>query len=154
MFQRLVQSVFLTKEGRAALEKTRRAEARMAGETPSSDAVDGLAQEAAQATADAAGSGSDLRHKANATDLDRETIREALEAAHREIMAGKPAEQPPEKPAGALPIQTTSADHEALVQTAMIIYRHKQKVLDELDPEARKKLRVMAKTMFGVKDGS
>ena len=87
MFQRLMQSVFLTKEGRAALEKARRAEARMAGETPPADAADGLAQEAAQATADAAGSESDLRQKANATDLDRATIREALEAAGYPLIA-------------------------------------------------------------------
>ncbi|MDJ0683988.1 MAG: hypothetical protein QNJ84_04765 [Alphaproteobacteria bacterium] len=164
MFQRLMQSVFLTREGRAALEKTRRAEARIAGETTPSGAAEDLAREAAHATADAAGSDSDLRHKANATDLDRETIREALAAAHREIMASHPAgtqaetlTQTQSRPAGltapAMAAAGARADRESLVQTAMTIYRNKQKVLNELDPDARKKLRLMAKAVFGVKDG-
>ncbi len=163
MFQRLMQSVFLTREGRAALEKTRRAEARIAGETTPSGAAEDLAREAAHATADAAGSDSDLRRKANATDLDRETIREALEAAHREIMASQPAgtqaetlTQTQSRPAGPTAPATAAgaqADRESLVQTAMTIYRNKQKVLNELDPDARKKLRLMAKTLFGAKDG-
>lgn len=156
MFGKIVKSVFLNKEARDAMEKRdavlrRRAEAE-GGDPPKTAS---LADAAAMAQRDAELE-DNLRDKANATELDRETIREAIESAHRELMVSgdlpmEAARQESATPPAAGPVRSSSPakDHDELVRSAMLIYRQKQKVLDDLDPESKKKLRMMAKTVFG-----
>ncbi len=119
MFGKILKSVFLTKEGRAALERTQRAKAGAAKASPA-----GLANPPKDA----------LRNDANATALDEATIREAIDRAHQELILH-------EHPDGS-PIETTERS-EAL-RSAMTIYRNKQKVLQDLDPESLARLRLMA----------
>lgn len=156
MLGKIVKTVFLNKEARDAMEKRdailrRKAEAELPPEPES------LAEAAMNAGRDAALEDS-LRGSANATDLDRETIREAIESAHRELMeSGElPADAGRKAPTGS-PVQqgaparsaSPATEHDDLVKSAMLIYRQKQKVLDDLDPAAKKKLRMMANTVFG-----
>jgi len=156
MLGRLVKSVFLNKEARDAMEKRdavlrRKAQAELPPEPESlADAALNAGREAELDDA--------LRDKANATDLDRETIREAIASAHRELIEtdGLPADAwradgdaGPVKTAAPQRSSSPVKEHDDLVRSAMLIYRQKQKVLDDLDPEAKKKLRMMAKTVFG-----
>ena len=142
MFDKIVKKVFLTKEARTALE----ARKRDASGKASKDAAapeQSLAQAARAAEAEA----STLQDRANATELDRETIREAIASAHREMVENGDAPSP-RLPQVSEPSPGAS-DHAVLVKSAMTIYRQKQKVLADLDPGSRKKLRLMAQTMFG-----
>ena len=162
MLGKIVKTVFLNKEARDAMEKRdavlrRRAEAE-AGVGPEPESL-------AEAAASAAREGElndSLRDKANATDLDRETIREAIASAHRELVESGdlPADTAPPKTQGPKTAGTPqfgtparsappAQEHDDLVRSAMLIYRQKQKVLDDLDPASKKKLRMMAKTVFG-----
>lgn len=163
MFGKIVKSVFLNKEARDAMEKRdaalRRKAAAESGESDLGDSklrgsgptTETLAEAAALARREAA-LDRGLRDKANATDLDRETIREAIASAHREVMESG------DMPIGTAPVTQSdrnagsaapTEDHDELVRSAMLIYRQKQKVLDDLDPASKKKLRMMAKTVFG-----
>lgn len=123
MFGKILKSMLLTKEGRAAYERAQRAKfgaaktAPAAGKKPVADA---------------------LRKDANATELDEATIREAIDRAHQELILH-------ENPDGT-PIETTERS-EAL-RSAMTIYRNKQKVLQDLDPESLARLRLMAAHML------
>lgn len=164
MLGKFVKTVFLNKEARDAMEKrdaVLRRKAEAAAQKP--PMPESLAEAAANAARDGELNGS-LRDKANATDLDRETIREAIASAHRELVEsgdlpadaaprGKtaaPAQSPAPSQLGA-PARSASPaqEHDDLVRSAMLIYRQKQKVLDDLDPASKKKLRMMAKTVFG-----
>ena len=163
MLGKFVKTVFLNKEARDAMEKrdaVLRRKAEAAAQKP--PMPESLAEAAANAARDGELNGS-LRDKANATDLDRETIREAIASAHRELVESGdlPADAAPRgKSAGpaqsSAPNRTAPArsappaqEHDDLVRSAMLIYRQKQKVLDDLDPASKKKLRMMAKTVFG-----
>lgn len=177
MFQKLVRSVFLDKGGREALEKSERLEERRVTQGPSQGSGQGsgqgpgkgpgkgpsrdLAADAASSLAKSkntraskehakAQAEAELQMKANATELERSTIREALDAAHQEIMS--PANQARRRNGGKDSV-VSAASHEQLVESAMTIFRHKQSVLGDLDPEARKKLRLMAQTLFNAKTG-
>ncbi len=166
MLGKFVKTVFLNKEARDAMEKRdavlrRKAEAQKAADpesrTSESPMPESLAEAAANAARDGESNGS-LRDKANATDLDRETIREAIASAHRELVESGdlPVDAPPRGKTAA-PAQSAAParsappaqEHDDLVRSAMLIYRQKQKVLDDLDPASKKKLRMMAKTVFG-----
>lgn len=154
MFGKIVKTVFLNKEARDAMEKRdaalRRRAAVEAGETDRPE-PETLAQAADSVRYDAERDDT-LRDKANATDLDRETIREAIASAHREMMESGdlPAKTAPAAKTG-IPVRSAppASDHDELVRSAMLIFRQKQKVLDDLDPASKKKLRMMAKTVFG-----
>ncbi|RVU36435.1 hypothetical protein EOI86_14625 [Hwanghaeella grinnelliae] len=151
MFGKIVKSVFLNKEARDAMDKRdevlrRKAEAELPPEPESlADAALNAGREAELDDM--------LRGNANATDLDRETIREAIESAHRELiesgdLPGKTNDAPQ---LSAIPQRSAppAKEHDDLVRSAMLIYRQKQKVLDDLDPASKKKLQMMAKTVFG-----
>lgn len=148
MFGKIVKTVFLNKDARDAMDKRDAVLRRKAGaDGPSGSASESLADAAANAER-AAASEENLRDKANATDLDRETIREAIASAHREVM--EQGDQPPDPVEKALTrSKAPKQEHDELVESAMLIYRQKQKVLDDLDPASKKKLRMMAQTVFG-----
>jgi len=96
---------------------------------------------------------------AQAEELAR-TIELALEDARQEaanpVRRKRPAQTDvPAQPAKAAPKQTAkpkarpmTPEREKLIQDAVRIHREKVKVLDELDPEAREKLAVMAMMML------
>lgn len=168
MFQKLVRSVFLDKGGREALEKSERLEAKNAAQdvNGSKDAprsttktkkqetlADALAKDAAASGPQRSGAEmeAELRDKANATALERSTIQEALHAAHEEIMS---PDAQARRRNGGKESAVAALSHEQLVDSAMTIYRQKQSVLEDLDPAARKKLRLMAQTLFNTKPGS
>ena len=156
MFGKIVKSVFLNKEARDAMDKRdevlrRKAEAELPPKPES--LADAALNAGRQAELDDV-----LRDKANATDLDRETIQEAIASAHRELIESGdlPADTgavkgaaAPAKSAAPLRSAPPAKEHDDLVRSAMLIYRQKQKVLDDLDPASKKKLRMMAKTVFG-----
>lgn len=158
MFGKIVKSVFLNKEARDAMEKrdaVLRRKAEM--ETQEPDDTESLAEAASNAAREAE-LDDKLRDKANATDLDRETIREAIASAHQELVESGDLPATPHKKSGVTAPSKTGAperstpsatEHDDLVKSAMLIYRQKQKVLDDLDPASKKKLRMMAKTVFG-----
>jgi hypothetical protein len=156
MFGKIVKSVFLNKEARDAMEK-RDAVLRRKAQADLPPEPESLADAASNAGREAELDDS-LRNKANATDLERETIREAIASAHRELIetGGMPADAGRATGAAA-PVETAAPqrssspveEHDDLVRSAMLIYRQKQKVLDDLDPASKKKLRMMAKTVFG-----
>ncbi|MEQ9489628.1 MAG: hypothetical protein RIM72_11615 [Alphaproteobacteria bacterium] len=123
MFGKILKSMLLTKEGRAAYERTQRAKSGTANTAPAAGK---------KPVADA------LRTDANATELDEATIREAIDRAHQELILH-------ENPDGS-PVETTERS-EAL-RSAMTIYRNKQKVLQDLDPESLARLRLMAAHML------
>ena len=141
MFDKIVKKVFLTKDARAALEARRQGGKVRKPAPPAEQSLAQAAQEAERA--EEAG----LRDTANATELDRETIREAIASAHRELV--ETGEPPPPAATSVQPSEGDGSDHAVLVKSAMTIYRQKQKVLADLDPGSRKKLRLMAQTMFG-----
>jgi len=119
MFGKILQKVFLTKEGRAAYERTQQAKSVKSNTTP----------KPLPSTSKA-----DLRDDANATELDEATIREAINRAHQELVLH---EQPDGTP-------MVSDEHSETIRSAMTIYRNKQKVLKDLDPESLARLRLMA----------
>lgn len=123
MFGKILKTVFLTKEGRAAYERTQRAKAGKAKTPP---------------VAGAKPLPADLRNDANATELDEATIREAIDRAHQELVLH-------ELPDGT-PME--SDVHSETIRSAMTIYRNKQKVLQDLDPESLARLRLMAAHML------
>ena len=123
MFGKIIKSVLLTKDGRAAYDKVQKSKA---------------AKAKAPAARKAAPSSPDLRNDANATELDEATIREAINRAHQELVLH---EQPDGTP------KATDA-HAETIRSAMTVYRNKQKVLKDLDPEAMAKLRLMAAHML------
>jgi len=150
MFDKIVKKIFLTKETREALEARNRRAAKQA-EPAVAQPPATLDQELARAAKDAgeAEAAGDLRDTANATSLERETIREAIASAHRELVEQDGSAVPGEVPRSAAQGAVQAGNHEELVKSAMLIYRQKQKVLADLDPTARKKLRLMARTVFG-----
>ena len=139
MFGKIVKSVFLNKEARDAMEK-RDAVLRRKAQADLPPEPESLADAASNAGREAELDDS-LRNKANATDLERETIRAD---AGRASGAAAPVETAA-PPRSSSPVE----EHDDLVRSAMLIYRQKQKVLDDLDPASKKKLRMMAKTVFG-----
>ncbi len=146
MFDRIVKKIFLTKEARDSLEARNRQAGKPSG-PPSAANLDAELARAAKDAGEAEAQGA-LRDDANATDLDRETIREAIASAHRELVEEGGGAGPAGRPV-AVSAAPPEANHEELVKSAMLIYRQKQKVLADLDPTARKKLRLMARTIFG-----
>lgn len=140
MLKKLVKAVFLTREAREALE--RRGAAKQAaksrhGRTPPAGTAGQLAADAAAPEAE--GTTNELRRKANATRLDAETIRMAIAAAHAELTEGRTVE------GDRLP----DADRRESVRAAMTVYRNKQKVLADLSPEDKARLRLMAAHVLG-----
>lgn len=139
MFDKIVKKVFLTKEARDALEARKNAGSKPPAAKPA-ELQDKLAMDAAEA---------ELRHSANATELERETIREAIATAHQELVVEGDIPPSPTVSRNGSTKNEPAEDHDQLVKSAMLIYRQKQKVLADLDPGSRKKLRLMAKTIFG-----
>lgn len=123
MFGKILKTVLLTKEGRAAYDKVQRAESAKAKAAASKRTV---------------ARRPDLRDDANATELDEATIREAIDRAHQELVLH---EQPDGTP-------KLTDEHAETIRSAMTVYRNKQKVLKDLDPEALAKLRLMAAHML------
>ena len=147
MFDKIVKKIFLTKEARDALEARNRRAGKAPGPPPAANLDEELARAAKDAgEAEALGG---LRDNANATNLERETIKEAIASAHRELVEQEGGVAQAGKPREVISAPAPEANHEELVKSAMLIYRQKQKVLADLDPTARKKLRLMARTIFG-----
>ncbi len=156
MLGKIVKTVFLNKEARDAMDKRDAVLQRKASAKEGAGKSESLAEaaESAAREAESADLAGNLRDKANATDLDRATIQEAIASAHQELVES--GELPPRtalassaSAANASGRSQPKQDHGELVKSAMLIYKQKQKVLDDLDPDSKKKLRMMAKTVFG-----
>ncbi len=162
MIGKILKTIFLTKEARQALERRQAAKTGAAKKPNASEALATSAAQLKQTQTDS------LRQRANATELDRDTIRDALEAARLELKAAGDVEFEAAERSRALESQIVSrqdarapktagvasdeiSDHDALVSVAMDVFRQKQSALDDLDPESRKKLRLMANAMLGAK---
>jgi len=119
MFGKILKSVLLTKDGRAAYDRAQRAKASGQAKKPSAKKDHSTA---------------DLRDDANATELDEATIREAINRAHQELVLHENPDGTP----------TSTDAHTETIRSAMTVYRNKQKVLKDLDPESLARLRLMA----------
>lgn len=126
MLGKLLKKILLTREARDALERRQ-----AAGAAPKRTAAPPSAAPQQPSPASAG------------TEEEGAAIEAALAAARQE---GAAAESVASVPPAALP----GNDHDRLVASAMSVYRQKQTALSQLDPESRKKLRLMANAVFGV----